>query len=204
MKADLVTVPTAMGGRLAWRVRAEVASNADYESLVDAQSGELIYRDNGWSTTEPHGLVHTGDDPEAGGQVAGVLFSGIDGTWVDDDTTSGNNVNAYQDLPEDDTVNAGDQPINDDQHFDYPWTDPWGTLGTLPTAGDERDATVTQMFYYTNWYHDYSYNLGFTETARNFQEDNFGRGGSDGDAVLAESDDGYGNGIRSSASMTTA
>ena len=196
VKADLVTVPTAMGGRLAWRVRAEVASNADYESLVDAQSGELIYRDNGWSTTEPHGLVHTGDDPEAGGQVAGVLFSGIDGNWVDDDTTSGNNVNAYQDLPEDDTVNAGDQPINDDQHFDYPWTDPWGTSGMLPTTGDERDATVTQMFYYTNWYHDYSYNLGFTETARNFQEDNFGRGGSDGDAVLAESDDGYGDGVQ--------
>ena len=39
VKADLVTVPTAMGGRLAWRVRSEVASNADYESLVDAPVG---------------------------------------------------------------------------------------------------------------------------------------------------------------------
>ena len=196
VKADLVTVPTATGGRTAWRVRAEVASNADYETLVDAQTGELIYRDNMWSSSEPHGLVHTGDDPEAGGQVAGVLLSGIDGTWVADDTTSGNNVNAYQDLPEDDTANAGDQPVNDDQHFDYTWTDPWGTTGVLPTTGAERDAVVTQMFYYTNWFHDYIYGLGFTETARNFQEDNFGRGGTGGDAVLAESDDGYGDGVQ--------
>ena len=194
VKADLVTVPTATGGRTAWRVRAEVASNADYETLVDARSGDVIYRVNQWANSEPHGLVHTGDDPEAGGQVANVLFSGINGTWVAGNTTSGNNVNAYQDLPEDDTPNAGDQPVNADQHFDFTWTDPWGNTGVIPATGADRDAVVTQLFYYTNWFHDYAYNLGFTETARNFQEDNFGAGGSGGDAVFAESDDGYGNG----------
>ena len=41
---------------------------------------------------------------------------------------------------------------------------------------------MTQLFYYTNWYHDYAYGLGFTETARNFQNDNFGNGGTGGDA----------------------
>lgn len=194
IQAELVVVPTTAGFRSAWRIRAEVASNADYELLVDAGNGAVFYRKNQVSSSEPHGLVHTGDDPDAGGQVAGVLFSGIDGTWVAGDTTSGNNTNTYQDLPDDDSAAAADQPHNAAQHFDYVWTDPWGTSATLPTAGDERDATVTQLFYYTNWYHDYAYNLGFTETSRNFQEDNFGRGGSDGDAVLAESDDGYGDG----------
>jgi PKD repeat protein len=193
VEAQLVTVPGANGGRAAWRIEAEVASNADYEVLVDATTGEILSRQNQVSSTEPHGLVHTGDDPEAGGQVAGVLFSGIDGTWVAGTTTAGNNVNAYQDLPEDDTVAAADQPNAADQHFDYPWTDPWGTTGVLPAAGVERDAVVTQLFYYTNWYHDYAYNLGFTETARNFQENNFGRGGTGSDSVLAESDDGYGD-----------
>ena len=193
--AELVTVPTATGGRTAWQIRADVASNADYVTLVDATTGEVLYRKNQWSNSEPHGLVHTGDDPEAGGQVAGVVFSGIDGSWVDDDTTSGNNTNTYQDLDDDDDVTPGSQPVNADQHFDYPWTDPWGSTGVLPTTGDERDATVTQLFYYTNWWHDYAYGLGFTETARNFQNDNFGRGGTGGDAVRAESDDGYGTGV---------
>ena len=198
VEAELVTVPTATGGKAAWQVQVEVASNADYQVLVDATTGEVIYRQNQVSETEPHGLVHTGDDPDAGGQVANVLFSGIDGTWVADvanDTTSGNNVNAYQDLPEDDTVNAGDQPVNTDQHFDFAFTDTWGTTGVLGTGAD-RDAVVTQLFYYTNWFHDYAYGLGFTETARNFQEGNFGRGGTGGDGVLAESDDGYGDGTQ--------
>jgi PKD repeat protein len=193
VEAELVTVPTASGGRTAWKVQAEVASNADYEVLVDATTGDVLYRQNQVSDSEPHGLVHTGDDPEAGGQVANVPFSGIDGSWVAGTTTAGNNVNAYQDLPEDDTVAAADQPTNADQHFDFTWTDPWGTAGTMPATGADRDAVVTQLFYYTNWFHDYAYNLGFTETARNFQEDNFGRGGAGSDSVLAESDDGYGD-----------
>lgn len=191
VKADLVTVPTATGGRTAWRVRAEVASNAEYETLVDATTGDVIYRANQWSSTEPHGLVHTGDDPEAGAQVADVTFGG---TWVAADTTSGNNTNTYQDLFDDETADAGDQPVNADQHFDYAFTDTWGTTGVLPTTGADRDAVVTQLFYYTNWYHDYAYDLGFTEAARNFQVSNGAFGGTGGDAVQAEADDSYGDG----------
>ena len=191
---ELVTVPTATGGRPAWKVLMEVSSNAEYEMLVDAATGEILYRKNQISSGEPHGLVHTGDDPEAGGQVPNVPFSGIDGSWVASDTTAGNNTDTFQDLFDDDTPNAADRPVNADQHFDYNWTDPWGNSGMIPDTGDDRDAVVSQLFYYTNWYHDYAYNLGFTETARNFQEDNFGRGGTGGDSVWAQSDDGYGTG----------
>ena len=52
-----------------------------------------------------------------------------------------------------------------------------------------QKAVVTQLFYITNWYHDETYRLGFTEAARNFQQDNFGRGGSGGDRVSAEAQD---------------
>ena len=43
-----------------------------------------------------------------------------------------------------------------------------------------------------NWYHDELYRLGFTEPARNFQNDNFGRGGLAADRVSAEGQDSSG------------
>jgi PKD repeat protein len=194
VEAELVLLPTAAGARAAWRVQAEVASNADYEVLVDAATGEILFRENHVSGSGPEGLVFTNDDPETSVNQVTVDFTG----WVaaGGATTQGNNVDAYQDLAEDDTKAAADQPNAADQHFNYTWTNPWGTgmPPTVPAAGADRDAVVTQLFYYTNWFHDVIYALGFTETAGNFQEDNFGNGGTGGDSVLAESDDGYGTG----------
>ena len=51
---------------------------------------------------------------------------------------------------------------------------------------------VTNLFYYNNIMHDFSYRLGFTETARNFQTNNYGRGGLGNDSVRAEAQDGSG------------
>jgi hypothetical protein len=190
--ATLVNVATAAGVRAAWQVHADVASNAAYVELVDARTGAVLYRKN-QVASDTHGTVFPGDDPEAGGRSQ----QDFPDPWVDDgtDTTSGNNADAYQDAVGDNTADSADQPHNSDQHFDYPWTDTWGN-GTgqetdLPLSGDDRDAAVTQMFYYTNWYHDYVYGLGFTEAWGNFQNDNAGNGGDDGDAVLAESDDSF-------------
>lgn len=58
---------------------------------------------------------------------------------------------------------------------------------TAPT--DFQKAAVTQLFYITNVYHDEMYRLGFTEQARNFQHDNFGRGGVGNDRVSAQAQD---------------
>ncbi|HYF36078.1 MAG TPA: M36 family metallopeptidase, partial [Prosthecobacter sp.] len=55
-----------------------------------------------------------------------------------------------------------------------------------------RNASVTQLFYWTNYAHDRLYELGFTEAAGNFQADNFGRGGLGNDPVNAEAQDGSG------------
>ncbi len=189
--ATLVNVDTDAGVRAAWQVDADVASNADYTVLVDAGTGEILLRNNGVSN-DAHGTVFPGDDPEAGGRSQ----QDFPAPWVDagSDTTSGNNTNTYQDAEGDNAADGdgSDQPHNADQHFDFTWGDAWGN-GTgaetdLPLSGADRDAVVTQLFYYTNWFHDYAYGLGFTESARNFQNDNFGNGGSDGDAVEAESD----------------
>ncbi|KAH6583678.1 hypothetical protein BASA60_001323 [Batrachochytrium salamandrivorans] len=51
------------------------------------------------------------------------------------------------------------------------------------TAGKATDAAAVNLFYLANVMHDITYQYGFTESAGNFQKDNFGRGGKGGDAV---------------------
>ena len=93
MAAELVTVGTAEGPRTAWQVQADRASNASYVVLVDAVTGEVLVRQNQLSE-DNQGTVFQGEDPEAGGRSQ-IVFP--DGWATAGDTTSGNNVNAYQD-----------------------------------------------------------------------------------------------------------
>ena len=51
---------------------------------------------------------------------------------------------------------------------------------------------MTNLFYFCNIMHDFVYGLGFTESAGNFQTNNFGRGGTGNDSVRAEAQDGSG------------
>ncbi|MFN6962811.1 MAG: M36 family metallopeptidase [Pyrinomonadaceae bacterium] len=59
-----------------------------------------------------------------------------------------------------------------------------------PTAFQQ--GSVTHAFYTANRWHDETYLLGFNEVSRNFQTDNFGRGGLGGDSLLVEIQDGSG------------
>ncbi|KAF9108770.1 Fungalysin/Thermolysin Extracellular metalloproteinase 5 [Mortierella sp. GBA35] len=54
------------------------------------------------------------------------------------------------------------------------------------------DAAVTNLFYWNNQVHDVFYHYGFNEEAGNFQENNFGKGGAEKDAVIANAQDGSG------------
>ncbi|KAH6562120.1 hypothetical protein BASA62_009387 [Batrachochytrium salamandrivorans] len=45
-------------------------------------------------------------------------------------------------------------------------------------------AAAVNLFYLNNIMHDITYQYGFTESAGNFQKDNFGKGGKGGDAVI--------------------
>ncbi|KAJ3098259.1 Fungalysin/Thermolysin Extracellular metalloproteinase 5 [Phlyctochytrium bullatum] len=69
------------------------------------------------------------------------------------------------------------------QNFDFP-------LNLKPSK--YLDASVTNLFYWTNALHDLFYAYGFTEKSGNFQEDNHGRGGKEGDGVIANAQDGSG------------
>ncbi|KPE51323.1 T9SS-dependent M36 family metallopeptidase [Chryseobacterium indologenes] len=101
--------------------------------------------------------------------------------------TRGNNVFAYTD--ENSSNNPQFSPDGGTARaFDFPMD------VTLPPK-NYTSAAVTNLFYANNKMHDVFYKFGFTESARNFQKNNFGKGGSGNDAVLAEARDGkeYGN-----------
>jgi Zn-dependent metalloprotease len=180
--------------RLAWHVFAEVGPDEWYEILVDANTGELLLRHNLY-VFEAQGTVYTKSPATARQLVSFVGDTTINTAagWMGTSTvTTGNNVEAYLD------TDANNAPDNNNgaglstghassatQDFTFPFS----------TAADPRTqqaAVVTNLFYYNNIMHDFSYRLGFDEAARNFQTNNFGRGGTGNDSVRAEAQDGSG------------
>jgi extracellular elastinolytic metalloproteinase len=108
--------------------------------------------------------------------------------WLppDAETTRGNNGIAYADLEAPDGLGRGDVPgrVTSARVFDY----------TYDHSKPARDATNLQnslvgMFFHINWLHDRWYEAGFDEASGNAQQDNYGRGGVDGDPILAEGHD---------------
>jgi len=102
--------------------------------------------------------------------------------------TYGNNVLAYVDNGA--TNTAGFSPVSTTTGsltFDFPFAE-----ATNLSAYENRASAVTNLFYANNMIHDIMYKFGFTETTRNFQTNNFGKGGAGNDAVRAEAFDGSG------------
>src|SRR6185369_10959252 len=63
-------------------------------------------------------------------------------------------------------------------------------LTQQPNAStNQQMAAITQLFYTTNFFHDWYYDSGFDEASGNAQTNNFGRGGVGGDALHAEAQD---------------
>ncbi|GEP49716.1 peptidase M36 [Flavobacterium noncentrifugens] len=101
--------------------------------------------------------------------------------------TRGNNVLAQEDAD----GNNGNGIRADggaDLNFDFPFLGPW----QQPTA--YTSASVTNLFYMVNIMHDVWYQYGFNEASGNFQQNNYGKGGTvsaTGDAVFGDAQDGY-------------
>ena len=125
---------------------------------------------------------------------------GASDPWLPDGATesTGNNVDAYADRTAPSGFSAGDLRAGVTQPgvFAHVW-DP----DLDPTANDTQyQAGVTNLFYVINWLHDAFYDVGFDEAAGNAQQDNFGRGGEEGDRINAE---GFDSGGRNNANMAT-
>ena len=109
--------------------------------------------------------------------------------WHSDGTnhytyTRGNNAYAYTDYTNTNAVgDVAEGGAN--RLFDFP-------LDVNTPPAQYTNAAITQLFYMNNKMHDVFYKFGFTESARNFQINNFGKGGAGNDAVRAEARDGGG------------
>ena len=119
-------------------------------------------------------------------------------TGLSTNTTSGNNARATEDWnnasPQNFGVNfATPSPTRD---YTYAWTNQWfaekcnpDTTFTSPARND-IDAALANLTAMHNRMHDWSYKLGFTETAWNAQVDNFGLGGLGNDPEHGNGQDG--------------
>ncbi|KAF9261307.1 hypothetical protein L218DRAFT_1046845 [Marasmius fiardii PR-910] len=151
-----------------------------YEAYVDAHSGELVSVTDFRSDSAYRVLPNTKEvltqglelltDPQNSASSPSGWHS--DGTTTTTDT-SGNNVVAYIG----DSTNTTSQS-SDGLVFDY-------TYDTSKEPGDDPnpDAARTNAFYLINAYHDTLYQYGFTESAFNFQNNNFDKGGLGNDRV---------------------
>jgi hypothetical protein len=163
--------------------------------------------------TNPNAMVNVADspaplaptvfNPNAGTQGAPISRTNVtrigneapytfnNNGWISDATniTDGNNVESGLDLGAPDAIDAGTQAAgNPFRVFSSAWNPPPGG-GDAPNTAEARRGAVIQQFYIMNWYHDELYRLGFTEQARNFQTNNFGRGGVGNDRISAEGQD---------------
>ena len=190
IRVELSILPlTVSSARLAYRLFLEVRGAQSYEILVDAQDGRLLVRH---SLTDSVGQARVWKRSPIAGDRELVDFP--DGWLPPDGTvTTGNNVDAYLDTDGNDVPDSEVLPSIENgrassaaQLFDFPAAE--GTIGANPR--NFQAAAVTNLFYFVNEAHNYFYDLGFTEAAGNFQTDNFGLGGEENDAVLAESQDG--------------
>jgi uncharacterized repeat protein (TIGR01451 family) len=116
--------------------------------------------------------------------IAALSTNASPNGWIDDGNNSviGNNAEAYLDR-NDDYVPDRPQPQGTNRVFNFP-------LDLTQDPTNYADASQVQLFYWLNWYHDRLYDLGFTEAAGNYQDNNFGRGGLGNDHVLGHVQDG--------------
>ena len=114
--------------------------------------------------------------------------------WRNTTTTWGNNVFAQENWEGQNSFVNNYRPDGGvDKTFDFKY-DPQETdkQGAMDEAQSYINATVAQLFYTTNLVHDIYYRYGFDEVSGNFQAHNFGRGGRENDAVIANAQDGSG------------
>jgi large repetitive protein len=191
-----------------------------YSYVISAKTGEVLFKNNltshadkfnyrvyadatGKPMDSPHGNVipaetGTAEDsylnaPYVAAPMVSVSnspFSKNDAWLADDATaTAGNNVKAYVDAIAPQGLTNGDYmaDVTSANTFDYSYD-----TDSAEYTKHNRKAAIVNLFVVNNFLHDDFYDHGFDEAAGNAQNDNFGRGGEDGDAINAEVQDNSG------------
>ncbi|KMP09548.1 extracellular elastinolytic metalloproteinase [Coccidioides immitis RMSCC 2394] len=179
---------------LTWKVETDVGDNW-LLSYIDAKDGNDIHGVVDYVADATYQVYPWGiNDPTDGERE--VLTDPWDGnasefTWISDGrtrypTTRGNNGIAQDNPSGGNQYENNYRPMSDDLRFEYPYST------DMSPPDSYIDASITQLFYTSNVYHDLLYILGFTERAGNFEFNNNNQGGRGNDYVILNSQDGSG------------
>jgi Fungalysin metallopeptidase (M36)/Fungalysin/Thermolysin Propeptide Motif len=211
--AKLVYQPLANGRvRLAWDLVLELVDQSHWWSLrIDAESGQLLDKNDllVYESYEVYPIPiespnHTAPPPPADARtiVTDPFTDSLASPfgWHDTDgdvdpdftITRGNNVHAYADANADNVPDGGAN-AEPDGGAALDFTGAVVPIDLSLSPSSYTQASIANLFYWTNIIHDVLWEYGFDEPAGNFQVDNYGNGGLGGDDVRAEAQDGSGN-----------
>ncbi len=197
--------------RLAWDLVIDTLDDSDWWNVrIDAENGRMLDKNdlvlseryetypqpiespNHTSPPPPADARTMVTDPYTDSAASPFGWHDTDGAAGHEFTiTRGNNVHAYADANADDTPDTGANAEPDGSgSLDF-------TGAVVPMDLSMAPATYTQasianLFYWSNIIHDVLWEYGFDEASGNFQVNNYGHGGLGGDDVRAESQDGAG------------
>ncbi|KAI2958826.1 hypothetical protein CBS147323_8602 [Aspergillus niger] len=193
-KAKLVYLVKPEGTlALTWRIETDMyehwlltyidAENTTVHGVVDYVA-DATYQAYPWGINDPaegHRTIVT--DPW---DLSASAY-----TWISDGrdnytTTRGNNAIAHWNPTGGGSYLYNLRPSDPNLNFQWPYS---------PNMSPPRsyiNASIVQLFYTANTYHDLLYTLGFTESAGNFQWNNSAHGGRDKDYVILNAQDGSG------------
>ena len=207
--ASLVWFPVGGETVPAWQIYLHISPTKAYWVVADANRGDILFSRNLARQVAPQGLVFRAGDhahpgqggpttqpltgwPAPGGDCPALIYPSqfwagplANRCWVDGDETLGNNADVCLDVDANNVCDSRAVAVN--ANFDFAFNDAYSLTGN-PVP--DRQAALTNAFYWTNAVHDWLYALGFDEPSGNFQADNFGRGGSGGDRVWVHVQDG--------------
>jgi extracellular elastinolytic metalloproteinase len=183
IRANLIWFPLDNGLRLAWEVLLIMPDNqGQYRTMVDAESGEILYCRQLMSSVLAEGNVYVVDGSgdrqvvqfpkplaEYGVPIPGGLPNVFPDHWVASNQASGNAINVALSPAGTTFQGAVDN----------------GLVRFNPANPVGDDQRLLNIFYYNCFIHDFLYLYGFREADGNFQKDNFGRGGAFADPVTA-------------------
>ncbi|KAF8678110.1 Fungalysin metallopeptidase (M36) [Rhizoctonia solani] len=173
----LTYVVQVVGSDGSWKELYVSAYDGKLLNVVDfvADSSYHVVPLNCQDPTQCYEVVTNPEDSEASpeGWHDKTLISSV---------TAGNNVISYKNLPLSITAQS-----TSNYTYDYPY-DPKKD----PEQDPNVDAARVNTFYVVNKMHDLAYQYGFTESAYNFQDDNFDKGGKGNDRVLVSVQDASG------------
>lgn len=154
-------------------------------SIVETQSGS--YRVYPYNTESPsHGVRQLVSTPHNATASPYGWHDTNGATGAEFTITRGNNTWAKEDRAGTNSPFGVSPNGGATLEFDFPYG------GNSAQSATYTSAATTNLFYMTNIMHDVWYQYGFDEANGNYQSNNYGKGGTAGDFVLADSQDGIG------------